>query len=48
MPRLRAVRDALLIYHDQNIIDDDELLLLYDLNSSKTLTFLTGGMTIST
>ena len=35
MPGLRAVRDALLVYHDQNIIDDDELLLLYDLNSSK-------------
>ena len=39
MPGLRAVRDALLVYHDQNIIDDDELLLLYDLNSSKNPDF---------
>ena len=39
MPGLRAVRDALLVYHDQNIIDDDELVLLYDLNSSKNPDF---------
>ena len=39
MPRLRVVRDAVLLYPDQNIIHDDELLLLYDLNSSKNPDF---------
>ena len=39
MPRLRDVRDCLLLSHDQNLINDEELLLLYDMNTSKNPDF---------
>ena len=32
MPGLREVRTALLLAHHENFIEDEELLLLYDLN----------------
>ena len=35
MSGLRGVRDALLLCHDGDLIDDEELLLLYDVNKSK-------------
>ena len=35
MPGLRDVQNCLLLSHALNVIDDEELLLLYDLNRSK-------------
>lgn len=37
VPSLREVRDALLFAHSDNLINDEELLLLYDLNTSSNL-----------
>jgi hypothetical protein len=34
---LQAARDALIFAHAENIIDDEEFVLLYDYNRSKTL-----------
>ena len=39
MPKLREVRDCLLMSYDQNLLDDEEFVLLYDLNSSKNPDF---------
>ena len=39
MPGLREVRTALLLAHHDNLIEDEELLLLYDLNRSKNPDF---------
>ena len=35
MPKLRVVRDCLLLCHDQKYINDEEFLYLYDINQSK-------------
>ena len=35
MSGLRGVRDAHLLCHDADLIDDEELLLLYDVNASR-------------
>ena len=35
MEGLRSFRDALLLSHDAGVIDDEDLLLLYDINKSK-------------
>ena len=35
MPRLRDVRNCLLLSHALNLINEEEFLLLYDINSSK-------------
>ena len=32
MAKLKTVRDYLLIAHSENILDDEELLLLFDVN----------------
>ena len=37
MPRLREVRDILLVSHSHNIINEEEFCLLYDLNKSSKL-----------
>ena len=37
MPKLKTVRDSLLIAHCENILDDEELLLLFDGNRSTNL-----------
>ena len=37
MPYLREVREALLLSHFHNIIDDDEFVCLYELNTSNNL-----------
>ena len=37
MPKLKTVRDSLLITHSENILDDEELLLLFDVNRSTNL-----------
>ena len=37
MPKLKTVRDSLLIAHSENILDDEELLLLFDVNRSTNL-----------
>ncbi|XP_020622132.1 uncharacterized protein LOC110059752 [Orbicella faveolata] len=37
MTSLTEVRDQLLISHDEGVLNDDELLLLYDLNQSNNL-----------
>ena len=37
MPTLKAVRDSLLIAHSENILDDEELILLFDVNRSTNL-----------
>ena len=37
MPKLKTVRDPLLIAHSENILDDEELLLLFDVNRSTNL-----------
>ena len=39
MPKLRVVRDCLLLCHDQNDINDEEFLYLYDINQSKNPDF---------
>ena len=39
MSSLRAVRNQLLISHNEGVISDEEFLLLYDLNKSKNLDF---------
>ena len=39
MTGLREVRNALLLSHSQNLIDDEEFVLLYNLNSSKNPDF---------
>ena len=39
MGGLREVREALLLSHAQNIIDDEEFVLLYNLNKSKNPDF---------
>ena len=35
MPSLREVREAILLAHQNKMINDEEFALLYDLNSSK-------------
>ena len=40
MPKLKTVRDSLFIAHSENIIDDEELLLLFDVNRSTNLDLL--------
>ena len=37
MATFRDARDALMLANDMTLIDNEELLLLYDLNSSKNL-----------
>ena len=37
MPKLRDVRNQLLLAHFDNLIDDEELLMLYDINKSNNL-----------
>ena len=37
MPSLRNVRDTLLFAHSESLINDEELVLLYDLNTSNNL-----------
>ena len=37
MTSLKQVRNQLLIIHDDGVLNDDELLLLYDLNRSNVL-----------
>ena len=37
MATFRDAGDALMLANDMTLIDDEELLLLYDLNSSKNL-----------
>ena len=37
MPKLKTVRDSLLITHSENILDDEKLLLLFDVNRSTNL-----------
>ena len=39
MSSLRAVRNQLLISHNEGVISDEEFLLLYDLNKSTNLDF---------
>ena len=39
MSSLRAIRNQLLISHNEGGISDEEFLLLYDLNKSKNLDF---------
>ena len=39
MPGLREEREALLMAHFENAIDDEEFLLLYDINKSKNPDF---------
>lgn len=39
MPKLREIRNCLLLFHDQKLIDDEEFILLYDLNRSKNPDF---------
>ena len=34
MPKLRKVREQLLLAHNDNIINDEEFVLLYDINKS--------------
>ena len=36
MTSLKGVRNQLLIIHDEGVLNDDELLLLYDLNGSRS------------
>ena len=42
MPRLRDVRELLLYANYDGLIDDEEFLLLYDLNTAKAQIFHTG------
>ena len=37
MPKLKTARDSLLIADSENILDDEELLLLFDVNRSTNL-----------
>ena len=37
IPKLKTVRDSLLITHPENLIDDEELLLLFNVNRSPNL-----------
>lgn len=37
MTTFRGAREALLLVNDLDLIDDEEMLLLYDLNTSKNL-----------
>ena len=37
MPKLKRIRDSLLIAHSENILDDEELLLMFDVNRSTNL-----------
>ena len=39
MPKLRVVREHLLLAHADNLIDDEDFVLLYDLNKSKNRDF---------
>ena len=39
MPKLKTVRDSLLIAHSENILYDKELHLLFDANCSTSLDF---------
>ena len=39
MASFRELRDSLLLYHDEGVIDDEELLILYDLYESKNPDF---------
>ena len=40
MANLRNIRECLLLSHAFNLIDDEEFVILYDLNSSKNPDFL--------
>ena len=35
MPKLKIVRDSLLLAYDEKLLSDDAFLLLYDLNKSR-------------
>ena len=37
MPKLKDIRNLLLLSHGDNLIDDEEFLMLYDINKSKNL-----------
>ena len=37
MPKLKTVRGSFLIAHSENILDDEELVLLFDVNCSTNL-----------
>ena len=37
MAKLKTVRDSLLIAHSENALDDEELLLLFDVNGLTNL-----------
>ena len=37
MPKLKTVRDSLLIAHSEDILDDEELLSKFDVNRSTNL-----------
>ena len=39
MATFRVTRNALLLAHDQNLINDEEFILLYDINTSSNLEF---------
>ena len=39
MPKLRAIRDCLLLFHDEKLITDEEFLFLYDVNQTKNPDF---------
>ena len=39
MAGLRQVREALLVSHSLNLINDEEFMLLYDINSTKNPDF---------
>ena len=39
MPNLRDVRDCLLLGFEENMLTDEELILLYDMNTSKNPDF---------
>ena len=39
MPKFREAREALLLAHHDKLIDDEEFVMLYDLNTSKNPDF---------
>ena len=46
MPSLRQVREMLLLAYVDEVIDDDEFVLLFDVNKQKIRNFLI-GLTLS-
>ena len=39
MPKFREAREALLLAHHDNVVDDEEFCLLFDMNTSKNPDF---------